>query len=237
MYTKLVISSFIQAISRIRIRLFLLLIIVGGQLTSQAQLRYNFERINTESGLPTNAIKGLQFDEKTRFLWVATESGIVRYNGYGFQSFGDDSKTVALNGRIVYFDKTQNGKLYGKLMDERVFFIQENKAVIDPEIQKLDGEINNLNYKYSLTSERSKLRFFEVENKDFIFRKNIYTKIDHTLFVYKTNQLNLISDSVEYDTEFIIRDKLFVLLNNGKVQQIDFKQNKLYVIKQYFFES
>ena len=57
--------------------------------SSFTQLQYTFERLNTESGLPTNTIKGLQFDEKTRFLWIATESGIVRYNGHNVQSFGE----------------------------------------------------------------------------------------------------------------------------------------------------
>jgi ligand-binding sensor domain-containing protein len=88
-----------------------------------AQSNYTFERINTEKGLPTNAIKGLQFDAKNRFLWVATESGIVRYNGHGFQNFGDDTNNDKLNGRIVFFEKAEDGTLFGKLMDESVFKI------------------------------------------------------------------------------------------------------------------
>jgi ligand-binding sensor domain-containing protein len=124
MYTKLVTSNLITAISRAVLRLFLLLFVIGIQKIAQAQLKYSFERINTESGLPTNAIKGLQFDEKTRFLWVATESGIVRYNGHGFQNFADNNTTAALNGRIVFFEKTLDGKMFVKLIYARVFSIK-----------------------------------------------------------------------------------------------------------------
>ena len=112
MYTKLVTNNLFHAITRALLRLFLLLLLIGVQKYSYAQLKYNFERITTENGLPTNAIKGLQFDEKHRFLWVATESGIVRYNGHGFQSFGDNNTSAVLNGRIVFFEKANDGKLF-----------------------------------------------------------------------------------------------------------------------------
>jgi ligand-binding sensor domain-containing protein len=79
MYIKLATKYFIRSII---LGLFLICF-----STTEAQLQYNFERINTDNGLPTNAIKGLQFDEKNRFLWIATESGIVRYNGHDIQSF------------------------------------------------------------------------------------------------------------------------------------------------------
>ena len=150
---------------------------IGIQKIAQAQLKYSFERINTESGLPTNAIKGLQFDEKTRFLWVATESGIVRYNGHGFQNFADNNTTAALNGRIVFFEKTINGKFFGKLMDERVFSIKENKVVIEEKSKKLSLEADYLSYKYNLTGiSRDKINM-GIETEDYFVNNKIYTKI------------------------------------------------------------
>jgi hypothetical protein len=122
MYIKLATKYFIRTII---LGLFLICF-----STTEAQLQYNFERINTDNGLPTNAIKGLQFDEKNRFLWIATESGIVRYNGHDIQSFGESEQSKILDGRIVFFDKTHNGNLYGKLIDESVFIIDKNKAVV-----------------------------------------------------------------------------------------------------------
>ena len=80
----------------INIFLYIFLFLLIGT-TSFSQLSYTFERLNTESGLPTNTIKGLQFDEKNRFLWIATESGIVRYNGHNVYIFGDQNENTVLN--------------------------------------------------------------------------------------------------------------------------------------------
>ena len=124
------------------------LLLIGA--TSFSQLAYTFERLNTESGLPTNTIKGLQFDEKNRFVWIATESGIVRYNGHDIQSFGESEQSKILDGRIVFFDKTHNGNLYGKLIDESVFVINKNKAQLTKNRLKLKGQKDYLNYKYGL---------------------------------------------------------------------------------------
>ena len=130
MYIKLATKLFIRPLHSFNVAILFLFLLIFTTTNVSAQLDYNFERINTENGLPTNAIKGIQFDETTRFLWIATESGIVRYNGHEFQFFGENDNTAALNGRIVFFSKTINGKIFGKLIDERLFTIKNNKAVI-----------------------------------------------------------------------------------------------------------
>ena len=227
MYTKLVINNLIGAISRLSFRLYLLLLLLVVHKSANAQLKYNFERINTESGLPTNAIKGLQFDEKTRFLWVATESGIVRYNGHGFQSFGDNDKSAVLNGRIVFFEKAYDGKLFGKLIDERVFVINENNAVLDNSIPKLDGETNFLNYKYNLDKQRNIGAFLEIENKDLILDNIIYTKIDQTFYKYDHGKLIPLSTFLEEEEPFVLAGKLFLLTKRGAILKSDFTNEKL----------
>ena len=58
MYIKLATRFFLRTI------IIALLLVLFSE--TEAQLQYSFERINTDNGLPTNAIKGLQFDDKTR---------------------------------------------------------------------------------------------------------------------------------------------------------------------------
>lgn len=231
MYTKLVTRNFIGAISRFSFRLFLLLLLIGFYNSTNAQLKYNFERINTENGLPTNAIKGLQFDEKTRFLWVATESGIVRYNGHGFQSFGDNNTTAVLNGRIVFFEKTIDGILYGKLIDERVFTIKENNAVIDNSIIKLDDENAYLNYKYNLSKSIGNHISLPIQLRDIKVGENIYVKYDYALYSYKNNSFITIKDSIDFDNEFTINNNLFIVQKNGFINKADFNNNNLLLTK------
>ena len=49
--------------------------------------QYQIQHYTTENGLPANGIKGMEWDERTGFLWVATEAGLVRYDRVGFRTF------------------------------------------------------------------------------------------------------------------------------------------------------
>lgn len=218
MYTKLVTRLIIKV-------LFLGIFIVFHATISQAQLQYNFERINTDNGLPTNAIKGLQFDEKTRFLWVATESGIVRYNGHGFQNFGDNDANAALNGRIVFFVKAYKGNLFGKLIDGTVFTIQRNKAVLDTRIKDLLGEFEFLEYKYKGALSNKKRPAIQIEHTDFVFQKNVYAIIGEKLFLYNS-VFDSLFDFPSKINPFMLKGKPFFLGEYGDIFYtiIDYKK-------------
>ena len=204
MYIKSVTNHFVKAL----ITGFLIFSYIG----AQAQLQYNFERINTDNGLSTNAIKGLQFDEKNRFLWVATESGILRYNGYGFQNFGDNEQTKVLDDRIVFFDKANDGKLFGKLMDERVFLINKNKAIIDTSIEKLVGQTGYLNYKYNLKNYSKKVKFSEIEHNDFIINNQIFSINNNHFYKYNLNQFDTLFKIPSSSIGFVLNKRIFIFI-------------------------
>lgn len=208
MYTKLVTRLFFKALI-LGVFFFFL------SANSQAQLQYNFERINTDNGLPTNAIKGLQFDEKTRFLWVATESGIVRYNGFGFQSFGDSEKNAVLNGRIVFFDKKNTEKIYGKLIDERIFTVVDNVPVIEDKLGKLKTEADYFRYKYNINSISKDSLNRDIDIRDYNVNNNIYTKIDYRLYKYVPSRLKFLCLLSNDESGFVIGSHLFFLRKDG----------------------
>jgi ligand-binding sensor domain-containing protein len=120
-----------------------------------AQLSYSFERINTENGLTTNALKGIIFDDANRFLWVATESGLLRYNGHGFQTFGDAKGKSKLNSRIINIVKKADHTIFGTAEDASVFTINKNKVEYGIEKRTIRWADEMLSYIYN-----SKLRFF-----------------------------------------------------------------------------
>ena len=211
-------------------KILFFLFLIFSSVKSTGQLKYNFERLTTENGLPTNAIKGLQFDDKNRFLWVATESGIVRYNGHDFQSFGDNNNS-ALNGRIVFFVKSNNGKLFGKLMDERVFVIKGNNAVIDESIQKMDDENSLLNYKYDLHPKIKQNATFPIELRDIKVGSDIYVKYEYSLFKYDNNKFYTIKDTIEFENEFTIDNTLFIVKKNGVIYKANIEKNELNLTK------
>jgi ligand-binding sensor domain-containing protein/anti-sigma regulatory factor (Ser/Thr protein kinase) len=55
-----------------------------------------FENINTKNGLASEAIFDLKRDSKG-FLWVHSNLGISRYDGYRFDNFGPSTKPDAMN--------------------------------------------------------------------------------------------------------------------------------------------
>jgi len=217
MYIKSVTNHFVKAL----ITGFL----IFSYICTQAQLQYNFERINTDNGLSTNAIKGLQFDEKNRFLWVATESGILRYNGYGFQNFGDYEQTKVLDDRIVFFDKANDGKLFGKLIDERVFLINKNKVIIDTSIEKLVGQSGYLNYKYNLNNSSKKVKFSEIEHNDFIINNQIFSINNSHFYKYNLNQFDTLFKIPSSSIGFVLNKRIFIFTIDGHLYEFQYKQN------------
>ncbi len=51
--------------------------------------RYSFKRYDRESGLPEQSIRTL-LQDRTGFLWIATDNGLYRYDGYRFRGFTTD---------------------------------------------------------------------------------------------------------------------------------------------------
>ncbi len=215
---------YIKLATRFFLRTIIIALLLVFFSETEAQLQYSFERINTDNGLPTNAIKGLQFDDKNRFLWVATESGILRYNGYGFQNFGENEKIKILDGRIVFFDKRNDGRLFGKLIDERVFLIEKNKVIIDSSINKLVGQAGYLNYKYNLKSNSiQKDKFIEIEHNDFLLHKNIYTINNNLFYLYKNNQFDTLFKISSSSIGFILNQRIFLFTITGHIYEYNDK--------------
>ncbi len=64
---------------------------------AQVNDRLHFERFRVEQGLPSNWIRDIAQD-KNGYLWLATEAGLSRYDGYSFKTFShlrDDSTSLS----------------------------------------------------------------------------------------------------------------------------------------------
>ena len=190
-----------------------------------AQLSYTIERINTEKGLPTNAIKGLQFDSKNRFLWVATESGIVRYNGHGFQNFGDATKNEKLNGRIVFFEKAEDGTLFGKLMDESVFKVENNKVYIDDKTPKISWQHHFLAFKYKLAPIKLIGTPSLTDYFDFKLDNKIYFITDNRIKRFENGKLDTLVTFKNGEQGFKLNQRWFLINSKGAIQEVKHDQN------------
>lgn len=90
--------------------------------------QYQVRHFTTENGLPSNGIKGLQWDESTGFLWIATEAGLVRYNGMSFKTFDINSNPEFGSNRIVTILKNAAGKILVSGQAGNLSVVKKNTA-------------------------------------------------------------------------------------------------------------
>ena len=105
-------------------RSFLLSILLeGSSFLLPAQNNYQIQRFTTDNGLPSNGIKGLQWDAATGFLWVATEAGVTRYNGSDFITFSKANTPELFSERMLFMLKNREGRIYTSDESGNIFFV------------------------------------------------------------------------------------------------------------------
>ncbi|MBL7745153.1 MAG: HAMP domain-containing histidine kinase [Chitinophagaceae bacterium] len=112
--------------------------------SSQDPAKFHIQQFNTENGLPSNGIKGLQWDEETGFLWIGTEAGVVRYNGMEFKVYGKEDNPHIVNERILFVVKNNAGKVFTADYTGNIFHLQKNKLVFDEKKQLFNNPNNNM---------------------------------------------------------------------------------------------
>ncbi len=111
---------------------------VKAQLVSSSSL----QQYTTENGLPSNGIKGLQWDEKTEFLWLSTEAGIVRFNGVDFKSFTKENTPEIGSERMLFLIRNTAGNIYTSDQPGNVFLIEKSRPVLWKKAAVATGSVN-----------------------------------------------------------------------------------------------
>ncbi|WP_353718389.1 histidine kinase [Dyadobacter sp. 676] len=79
-------------------------------------------QFNTDNGLPQNSVKDIAFDE-WGFCWLATEMGLVRYDGQRFETYGTSEIEGLESDRIEGLTADARGTLYARAYGEQVIRI------------------------------------------------------------------------------------------------------------------
>ncbi len=93
-----------------RALILLLLCLAGGAATAQ---QYRFRNYSIEEGLSQSVVNCV-FQDSRGFLWVGTQNGLNRFNGYDFTVFlfnSDDTNTIS-NNWIYAIAEDRNGDLW-----------------------------------------------------------------------------------------------------------------------------
>lgn len=94
--------------------------------SAQQPAGFHVKQYGTEDGLPSNGIKGLQWDKQTGFLWIATEAGMVRYNGMDFKTFTSEDNPHITNERILFLIRNNAGTIYTADNTGNIFSVNKN---------------------------------------------------------------------------------------------------------------
>jgi len=93
---------------------------------AQQPAGFHVKQYGTEDGLPSNGIKGLQWDKQTGFLWIATEAGMVRYNGMDFKTYTSEDNPQITNERILFLIRNNAGTIYTADNTGNIFSVNKN---------------------------------------------------------------------------------------------------------------
>ena len=74
---------------------------------------FHFQTIGSEQGLAQNTVTALLQDQ-TGYLWVGTQAGLQRYDGYGFRAFATPAADPAATGEapVSALIEDQNGTIW-----------------------------------------------------------------------------------------------------------------------------
>lgn len=97
-------------------------------------------RFSTDQGLPQNSVKKIAFD-KWGFCWLATEMGLVRYDGRAFTVYGTAEVKGLRSERMDDLNTDRNGDLFVRAADGQVMEIRPPAPMLAPSPQ-LVGEHN-----------------------------------------------------------------------------------------------
>src|SRR5688500_13562651 len=92
------------------VQLFTIFLFAVTLFSANGQIRdIKFHHITVDQGLPSNTVNSVISDSRG-FIWIASENGVGRYDGYSFINFRskeNDTLTISSNINYVVFEDRQ----------------------------------------------------------------------------------------------------------------------------------
>jgi len=127
----------------------LLSLLLSAALAAQEPVRFApvFRNYSTDQGLPDNWVYGILQDRRG-YLWVSTEKGVCRFDGYSFHQFPDTlhaNETAVMTPNMM---EDEAGRLWFVDFQNRVFYIENDRIIPwkhnDVLLDSLRGRLNDI---------------------------------------------------------------------------------------------
>ncbi len=196
---------------------------------------YTVQHFTDENGLPQNSINDLLFDSNG-FLWLATQVGLVRFNGHSFQLYYPDDKP-AMESNIQSLGKGPNGTIYFKTTDLNLYCCQNsNNQYLKPLPTNTDTLLYLLNNRKQLVNFSP---FLHASVPETPLRQRIYHDlyqrsenfyaddsthlylIDHdTLYYYDGHALSALQRLARPHPQLLLTEKKLYLVSGDSVDAV-----------------
>lgn len=87
---------------------------------AMAQNGYHVEHYTSENGLPQNSVKSIAMDAEG-FIWLATEDGLVRFDGHRFYVFNQSNLNIKSN-RVHHISPARRDRASSGGSNKRLYF-------------------------------------------------------------------------------------------------------------------
>ena len=200
-----------------KINIILILVCIFSCLkisTSYANIResFNFKNITIEDGLSQSTVETIYQDSKG-YIWIGTNDGIDRYNGYEFKHYKHDKydKNSIANNYIVDIIEDKNGYIWVSTTNV-LSRIDTDKDEIKNYYSKEDsGNLSNSNLWQLLCTKDNRLIASTIDGLN-VYDKN---KDKFTRILYKEGEL---PSQYIYSLEEDINGHIWVGTDNGLVE-------------------
>lgn len=208
------------------------LLSIASAINAQSALNSNVQQYTTDNGLPSNGIKGIQWDEKTEFLWLSTEAGIVRFNGVDFKSFTKQNMPEIGSERMLFLVRNKAGNIYTSDQPGNIFQIDQSRPVLWKKAAIVNSTKNLQIGQYYLLAISENLfkskvaqprqeRFAMGNNRVvYISDTSCFIQNGNTLYYYSVTSPDPIPLPVEeknINSIFRVKDKHFIINNQKEI--------------------
>ena len=214
------------------IYLFTLLISISCCKIFSQQKNFHASYYTTENGLPSNGIKGLQWDEQSGFLWIATEAGVSRFNGLAFTNFTMENTPFIEAERMLFMVKNNKGKIYASDQSGNILTINNNKLLLYQTSHTVEESFNkDFTICISDTFFNNRSTYKSIRPFSLLYDYNLPTS-DTSVFIINASKIYVFRmgmiDAIAYpDSNLIARmgfklsAKNFVLDENGLIRELN----------------
>jgi signal transduction histidine kinase len=205
----------------------------------QAELAngYAIRHFTDENGLPQNSINDLLFDQNG-YLWLASQVGLIRFNGNGFNLYYPDDKPE-MESNITYLATDDQGAIYFQTDDHSLYRYAGNNShrvkalntaalrkpfLINASRQFFDFTpfLRNAAPGQEADRRRQIFRHLFDHNEDFFLADSgqVYLVFQDSLFFYNGRDLLPLTGRNDAATKYLLLDHQFYSLEGYNVTAV-----------------